>query len=166
MLVSLVRTCTRKLRNLSRQPVFTIAWLLPVWLLLGCYRALILTVPLKRLASFYGQDVGAEPWIPLIDERQASRARHIRRTIALAVRYSPWNANCYPQALTARTLLCLYRVPHAIYFGLERAKGPRDLSAHAWVMAGQVAVSGGQAFTQYHVVRMFVGHGPATEGKA
>ncbi|MDF1722487.1 MAG: lasso peptide biosynthesis B2 protein [Minwuia sp.] len=166
MQMSLAQTIARKCRNLGRQPAFTIIWLFPVWLLLGLYRALILSVPLKRMAPFYGQDVGASAWVPLTGDRQTSRARQIRRTIALAVRYCPWDANCYPQALAARTLLRFYRVPHAIYFGLERAKGARDLSAHAWVMSGPISVTGGQAFAHYHVVRMFVGRGLAPEGKA
>ncbi len=165
MPVSLIQTCTRKFRSLGRQPAFSIAWLFPAWLMLGFFRLLILTLPLKRMAPFYGRDLGALAWIPLAAVGQALRAQQIRRAIALATRYCPWNANCYPQALTARTMLRLYGVPHAIYFGLERAKGARDLSAHAWVMAGPVPVSGGQAFERYQIVRMFVGHGPAPEGR-
>lgn len=151
----------RKFHTLRALPAFTLIWLIPTWILLGVCRAFILTLPLKRMAPFYGKDAGVAAWVPLIGTAETLRARQIRVTIAIAARYSPWNANCYPQALTARTLLGLYRVPHAIYFGVRRASGARELSAHAWVAAGPVPVTGGQGFARYRVVRMFVGHDPA-----
>lgn len=138
------------------QSAFTLFWLFPTWLLLGLYRALILIVPLKHMAPFYGEDLGVENWIPLVDPPQIRRASDIRSTVAIAARYCPWTANCYPKALAARTLLRIYRVPHAIYFGLARMPASGDLAAHAWVMAGPVAVSGGAgSFGRYRVVRMF-----------
>lgn len=147
----------RKFRTFVDLPAFTICWLLPVWVLLGVYRALILTTPLKRLAPFYGEDAGVFPWVPLINASEVHRARQIRSTIAIVVRYCPWVANCYPQALAAGTLLRIYRVPHAIYFGLARSGEASELNAHAWAVAGPVSVSGGQGFDRYRVVRMFVG---------
>ncbi len=151
------RLLARKFRSTRDQSAFTLFWLFPAWLLLGLYRALILTLPLKRMAPFYGEDLGVENWVPLANPAQIRRARDIRSTISIAAKYCPWTANCYPKALVARSLLRLYRVPHAIYFGLARSEGPNCIDAHAWVMAGPVPVSGGASFGRYRVVRMFAG---------
>ena len=152
------RLLARKFRSMRDQSAFTLFWLFPTWLLLGLYRLLILTMPLKHMAPFYGEDLGVENWVPLADPAQIRRASDIRSTVAIASRYCPWTANCYPKALAARTLLRFYRVPHAIYFRLARKPLSGDLAAHAWVMAGPVAVSGGAgSFGRYRVVRMFFG---------
>lgn len=160
------RTLARKFRSLRDQSAFTLFWLFPAWLMLGLYRGMILTLPLKRMAPFYGRDMGVESWIPLIGPNQVRRARDIRSTITIAAKYCPWTANCYPQALTARTLLRLYRVPHAIYFGLARSEDRNGMDAHAWVMAGPVPVSGGASFGRYRVVRMFLGEVQGQESAA
>lgn len=157
------RLLARKFRSMRDQSAFTLFWLFPTWLLLGLYRALILTLPLKRMAPFYGEDLGVENWVPLANPAQIRRARDIRSTISIAAKYCPWTANCYPMALAARTLLRLYRVPHAIYFGLARSDEPKGMDAHAWVMVGPVPVSGGASFGRYRVVRMFVGRAPTRE---
>jgi len=164
----MLQSMARKFRSMRDQSAFTLVWLFPAWLLLGIYRALILTLPLKRMAPFYGEDIGVATWIPLAGPDDIRRAMDIRSTVAIASRYCPWTANCYPKALAARSLLRLYRVPHAIYFGLAREPATGDLAAHAWVMAGPVAVSGGGAsFGRYRVVRMFLDQASApAPGKA
>lgn len=132
--------------------------LLPLaWLLLGVFRVIILLIPLKRLAPLFGRDAGIDPWLPLVTSPQISRARDIRRAVALAVKYSPWSPNCYPQALTARVLLRLHRIPHVLFFGLARSANAGGLDAHAWLISGPVVVSGGPSFGRYTVVRMFAG---------
>lgn len=151
----MIGALARKLRTLRALPVFMLVWLLPVWVLLGLCRLAILTVPLRHMHAFYGQNLGICPWVPLATPRQIARARDIRRTIGLAATYSPWTANCYPQALTARILMGLYGVPYALHFGLRRDNDGRKIAAHAWVVCGPVAVSGGQSFGAYTIVRSF-----------
>ena len=111
---------------------------------------------MRRLSRLLGQDAGICPWVPLVDDGERERALAVRRTIALAARYSPWKANCYPQAITARLLLGLYGVPYAIHFGLKRMPEGDGHDAHAWVVSGPVAVTGGHSFGAYTVVRTFV----------
>lgn len=145
----------RKLHTLRAQSARTILWLVPAWLLLGLFRILILAAPLRRLAPLFGQDGATDPWLPLVTPAQLVRAREIRRAIVIAVNYSPWGANCYPQALTARVLLRLQRVPHVLFFGLARSAETGEIDAHAWVMSGPVAVTGGACFGRFTVVRLF-----------
>lgn len=58
----------------------------------------------------------------------------------LAARHTPWRSECYPQALTARALLGLARVPHVVSFGVRRDGDA--LVAHAWVHVDGVPVTG------------------------
>jgi hypothetical protein len=71
-------------------------------------------------------------------------------------RFTPWDSNCFAQAITARLLLGLYGLPYALYFGLKRDAGSMGMKAHAWVVAGRIRVTGGASFGRYTVVAMYV----------
>lgn len=139
-----------------REPLFVKAWLVPVWLMLGVSRALILTVSFKRIAPWIGVHDGAATWVPLLDPTQEARAARIGRVVQMTAKYTPWVSNCFPQALTARALLGLYRVPYGLYFGLARDEASGALHAHAWVASGRVPVTGGAGFDEFTVVGCFV----------
>ena len=149
----------RKLSSFLRQPVFIQAWFLPVWLLLGFSKGGILLISFRRLAPRLGRPAGLSLWLPLLDERQVARARQIGRVVQLAARYTPWDSNCFPQAVAARVLLGLYDIPYALFFGLARDPASSVMQAHAWVAAGKVRVTGGNSFDQFTVVGCFVSPG-------
>ena len=128
----------------------------PLWFILGISKALIFTVSFRRLAPHLGQAIGVAPWIPLLDPAQQARASQIGRAIRLASRYTPWNSNCFPQAVAARLLMGFYGIPYALYFGLMRDAQSLEMKAHAWVAAGRVPVTGGGSFKQFTVVGVFV----------
>lgn len=144
------------LRRVRRVPPRMLVLAVAIWLLLWLARAVLLLVPLRRLVRFYGDDHGANPSIPLASPAEIARAWSIARAIALAVKYSPSSANCYPQALVARSLLSVRRIPHGLFFGVAPADHTEPLAAHAWVMVGPLAVCGGDAFDRYTVVRCFI----------
>jgi len=152
----MLRVLLRKAGNFRRHSAFVKFWFLPVWALLGISRALILLVSFKRLAPRLGRHTGAAPWIPLLDGAQEARALEIGRVVQMAARYTPWTSNCFPQAVAARVLLGLYRIPYALYFGLARDLSAGGMKAHAWVAAGRVGVTGGASFRQFTVVGCFV----------
>ncbi len=145
----------RKAISFSRQPIFIQLWFLPLWMVLGVAKALIFTVSFKRLAWMLGNPSGTNPWIPLISTSQAARALQIGRAIRMAAQYTPWDSNCFPQAVVARLLLGLYGVPYALYFGLMRDPQSKDMEAHAWVATGRIRVTGGYSFNQFTVVGCF-----------
>jgi hypothetical protein len=145
----------RKIRSAFRLPIRSLGMVLFMWLLLWVARLVIALCPLRRLARFFGHDHGAMSLIPVASEAQIARATRLRAAMVLAVKYSPSFANCYPQALVARLLLRAKRLPHALFFGLKRNDQTRALDAHAWVMVGPVAVTGGNGFESYAAVRCF-----------
>ncbi|MDJ0707495.1 MAG: lasso peptide biosynthesis B2 protein [Leptolyngbyaceae cyanobacterium MO_188.B28] len=153
----------RKVKTLIRQPLFIQFWLAPTWLLLGFSRAIILILSFKRLVSSWGVHNSLPPTIPLLESAEEVRALHIGRVVRLSARYTPWGSNCFTQAVTARLLLGLYRIPYALYFGLARDSSTCELTAHAWVAAGRVRVTGGYGFGQFTVVGCFVFQPPHSE---
>lgn len=144
----------RKMRSFSRRSRFEQAWFLPVWLLLGLSRLLILIVPFRNVAPHLGSHSGVFPWVPVVTAHQESRARAISRTVQMAAKYTPWVSNCFPQAIAARLLLGLYRIPYCLFFGVGR-ENDEGMLAHAWIISGRIRVCGGESFGRYTVVGCF-----------
>ena len=150
------RGVLQKVRNFRRYDPFVRAWFVPVWLGLGLARAIVLLASFRRLAPWLGQHAGAAVAVPLLDPPQQARAGLVSQTVRLAARHTPWESNCFPQAIVARALLGVYGVPYVLCFGVAREPaGPAGLRAHAWVASGPVAVSGGDGFADYAVVACY-----------
>lgn len=147
-------TFQRKWRTLRRQSLLTLLLLLPAWLLSGAARLLVLSLPFRRFAPYLGAHHGLGSLIPVLELGQVSRARSIGSAVRIAGKYAPWNANCQAQAIAARVLLGVFRVPYALFYGLARDPNAA-LKAHAWVCAGPVRVTGGYSFDQFTVVAVF-----------
>ncbi len=144
-----------------RQPLFIKLWVVPVWCLLGVAKLSILCVPFKVLAKYMGSNVSSAYFIPLLNGRQCQQAQLIGRLVQGVARFTPWESNCFPQALTSKLLLNLYGIPSTLFLGLRREDD--EMLAHAWVAAGSVAVCGGRSFHQYAVVGAFTSSQGAKE---
>lgn len=149
-----------KLKGFLRHPLPVKLWFFPVWVGLGLAKLAIRLITFKRLVPRLGTLMGVAPWLPTLDPEQERRARIIKQVILLAARHTPWDSNCFPQALVARMLLGWYRVPYCVFFGVRRSPASDQFEAHAWVAAGRVRVSGGGSFMSYTVVGVFAGPRP------
>lgn len=144
------------LSGFLRLPPFERYLLLPAWALLGVARAAVLVVGFRRLAPWLGRAVAEPPPAPMLDARAQRRAIQVGRTLRLAARHTPWQSNCLAQALSARCLLGLFRVPHMLCFGVARPRETAALQAHVWVLAGTVRVTGGDGVERFARVGCFV----------
>lgn len=144
-----------KLKAFWRYPLFVKLWFAPVWCLLGIMRLSIAVFSFRRLVRLFGREADLRTESPKLTDRQERRAILIGRTVRLAAAYTPWESNCFPQALAASLLLRLYRLPFVTYLGLMRDPATREMKAHAWIAAGTTAVSGGVQNDQYTVVGAF-----------
>ena len=142
----------RKLRTLS-QLSWADRWLLlHVWLLLGIFRALILTVPFARLSQYFGQRLMES--IPEITPEHLQQAKKIRWAIRLMSSYTPWESNCFPQALTAKYLLARRGITSTLYLGAN-FQAPGEMAAHAWLRCGPLFVTGGAGHLRFGTVMYF-----------
>lgn len=146
----------RKVKTVRQQNVQFFVWLFPAWVFLGISRLLIKVFAFKHLARWLGVHDGLAPRTPSCTQAQEAIARNIGRAIRVAASYTPWSSNCFSQALTARFILGLYKVPYALFFGLRRDPETDQLKAHAWVVAGRLNVTGGRGFKNYVSVGCFV----------
>jgi hypothetical protein len=127
------------------QPLRDQARFVAAWSLLAFNAAAITLLPFSVVRRILGQTAAPaeDPLLPDLTKQLQWRAYSTAVSIERAARRSPWRADCYPQALTARMMLTVQRVPHSISFGLRRTDG--QLLAHAWVRAGDIPVTGGPA---------------------
>lgn len=134
---------THRVRGFVRLGLKDQVRLAAAWSLLGFYRLLIVLLPFTLIRRLLGenQQTSVLGPVPDLDALQRARATQIGRVVEAAAAAAPWRSDCYPQALTARTFLELRRIPHVVSFGVRRDGDA--LIAHAWVHAGDVAVTGG-----------------------
>jgi len=119
------------------------ARLVATWSLLGLSRLAIVVLPFRLVRRALGEHrspVAPAPAAPDVGEVALYRARWIGVLVRYAAEHTPWRSDCYPQALTARIMLRLARVPHVVSFGVRRDGDA--LVAHAWVHVGDLVVTG------------------------
>ena len=149
----------KKAKHFIEQPLFIKLWFFPLWIGLGISKLFIVTLSIARLNPILGTPLDLHTKAPHITQLKEATALQIGAAIRLAARYTPWDSNCFPQAILARLILRLYRIPHILYFGLNRHHATHELNAHAWVVAGHVSVTGGVlSFNQYTVVGAYLGY--------
>ena len=147
----------RKSRSFWSLPLFIKLWLFPVWCLLGFARLAVLFISFRSIAIYLGQDRGTAACLPILPPAKLSSARLVGRTIRLAARYAPWEANCFAQAIVAAFLLRMFKIPYSIFFGLRNEDLIlKEMDAHAWTMSGCIAVTGGNSFGNFTVVGTFL----------
>lgn len=125
------------------------------WVLLGGAAALLHLAPFKRIVGWLGRPAGTGSDAPGLDAEQARRAMFVRRAIARAVRIAPFRADCLPQALVATWMCSLLGVPFAVHIG-ARLDEARAVEAHAWTIAGDVAVTGGAPSGEHAILASFL----------
>lgn len=146
----------RKWQSWWRMPGMERFWFFMAYPLLGLARLALLTVPFRWIAPALGRNHRTAAFVPLATPDQMRQALAMGRGIRTAARYTPWESKCLAQAMVARGLLGLNRLPYGLYLGLRNEEHKLDsMSAHAWVCSGPVAVTGGHSFGQFTVVGTF-----------
>ena len=159
----IIRSTMRKFRSFCRFPLFVKAWLAPTLVLLLLSKMMIFLFSFRRLTHLFGESMGVQPFLPILRSGQEVRAIRIAVLVNLASRYLPLDKSCFPQTITARILLGLYRIPYCIFFGVRKTDGRID--AHAWVFSGAYCVCGGRkSFWRFRVVAVFTTNGLIDKG--
>ena len=151
----MLRRVAGKISGLQRKSRTEIVWIIPAWLLLGAARSAVVFVSFEKIVRMLGLTSRAFPATPVASQRQREKARKLGLAIVFAAKYSPWLANCLPQALCATILLRFHKIPHAVFLGLLRDHDKGSVIAHAWVCAGDLTVTGGGDPRSYTIVGCF-----------
>jgi len=129
-------------------------WLLvQVCLLLGITQLAINTLSFPRLARHFGP-LRVETPIELGPEHLTA-AQRVAWAIQRISPYTPWQSNCFPQALTAKIWLRRRGIPSTLYLGAAFKEDKSGLEAHAWLRCGSLYVTGGKGDEKFGVVGVF-----------
>lgn len=149
----------RRLLNFLSRPCADIRLVVQVTFLLGMTRLLINTLPFRWLEKLLGQrmvETASEEPLPHLHQ-----AHKIAWAIHAVSPYTPWESNCFPQALTAKILLRRRAIPSTLYMGAAFKKGepvPNGelaLHGHAWLRCGPMYVTGGDGSKNFGAVAAF-----------
>ncbi len=121
--------------------------------LCGIARASISCLSYKRLHPYFGNSYPMKVASTILSKEQIYYALQIRRSIALTVKYTPWNSSCLTQAMVAKFWCQYYGIPYFLFVGLaKKSDKPLGQDAHAWITTGPIAITGGYSFGAYHVI--------------
>ena len=120
------------------------------WILLHLTKACIIILPFKKLASSLGRSQQETDFSSTGDTVALDITHAVRR----AARFTIHASKCYDQALTGKLMLKYRKVSSTIYFGLAKDQDS-GLSAHAWLRAGSIIVTGKPAMSKFTPVAWF-----------
>ena len=120
--------------------------------MLGIARGMIKFVSFRRLAGQMGQTM-AEP-APAPAPGDVAHVRRVAWAVNRAAALTPWESNCFPQALAAKFLLRRAGIASTLYLGLAIAD-EESSNAHAWLRCGTTFVTGRAGHDLYRVVATF-----------
>lgn len=135
-------------------------WLLvEVSVMLGAAWLLLRVLPFRRLARRLGplqSETSRE-----VPPAQLAQAQRVRLAIARMAPRTPWESNCFPQALAAKFWLRRHDIPSTLYLGVALNKpdagAPEQapMEAHAWLRCGPLIVTGERGSERFTVVARF-----------
>ncbi|MFH0709216.1 MAG: lasso peptide biosynthesis B2 protein [Pseudomonadota bacterium] len=120
---------------------------------LGVARLSVAFIPFKRIAPTLGTLIDKND--PLKEAESDAKALKIAHAIARAVRYTPWESVCLPQAIAAQRMLRRRGLGWNLYLGVAREEGGNGLKAHAWLRNGSKILCGASGHRNFTVVSVF-----------
>lgn len=133
--------------------------LLQVFILLAVARLALRLLPFRRLARYLGPLQTETP--PDASPDHLAQARRIALAVARVSPHTPWESNCFPQALAAKFWLRHHSIPSTLYLGVALNKAGANapdrakMEAHAWLRCGSMIVTGEAGHHLYTVVARF-----------
>jgi len=140
----------RKFVGLSRSDRLL---LLEAWLYLGAARAALLLVPFRRIATHLGQQLMAQNEAPP-DLPPPPAARNIAGAVETMSYHTPWESACLAQTIAGKFMLKQRGIPSRLYLGTKKDEAG-NLTAHAWLQAGNEIVIGGAGHQTFVVLSAF-----------
>lgn len=123
------------------------------FILCGLARFAINVFGYRRISFCYGNFCRMQIQSTIISKEQQQQAIMIRRAVALAARYTPWDSSCLTQAMVAKFWCQFYDIPYMLFIGFAKVSDkPLGHDAHAWITAGSVFITGGYSFNTHAVV--------------
>ena len=91
--------------------------------------------------------------LPQLNAEQAKKAAGTGRMIRRLADSLPFKAVCLPQAMAGRWMLARRNIPTRIVIGTKRGTLEEGLLFHAWLIAGEAIVTGGEESSDFNAFR-------------
>lgn len=139
-------------------------WVVLLFFLSALARAVILTVPFRRITPYLGQHHQNAQMAVIVTDKQLHTARWIGRITEQTARNTPWQSKCLVQAIIAKCLLSYYNIPYVLHLGVAKStadnrtqhSAENDLIAHAWVSVGPSIITGKDGHRAFTIVSTFI----------
>lgn len=123
------------------------------WRLLSA-RAAVALLPFSQISPTLGTIQTTTTPQPSLSGTQQETAKIVRWAIAEASQNLPIRTACLHQAITAKYMLSKRGIPNTLYLGTRKKSG--ELAAHAWVISGNIGVTGTQGHEPFTVISTFL----------
>ncbi len=134
-------------------------WLfLQAWCLLGWYRFLIYSRPLKRITADF-QQLPGKALVTKVSDDELRRAKRISDAIAGAAIATPWLSSCLVQVLSLQNMLSSRGISGQFCIGATLDFDAKDkqklFNAHAWLLCGHEILNGGSTADRFSVLTTY-----------
>jgi hypothetical protein len=124
-----------------------------LWLALA--RFALIAIPFRWTATLLALEPGGGtvreyPFCYLHTEAFVRRAS---RALAVAATRTPWKSNCAAKAVAGAGMLRCRKIPAIVALGVNTPLRP--VTAHAWLSAGGIVITGAPAHKKYRVIATF-----------
>jgi hypothetical protein len=89
-----------------------------------------------------------------ITASQEQYLHKVKTALWLCNKYTPWNTECYVQAVTAKILLRRKCIPATVYIGFKKQASGK-MTGHAWLRCGRLIVTGNKGHEAFQVHSYF-----------
>jgi hypothetical protein len=134
-----------------RKPLVQAIWGAETILTLAVARFLIKFVPFRYWRWTLGVFDEASCSDVATDELERARARSVGRWVRRTARKMPFEAVCLPQAMACRWMLLRRGLSSKLFLGTRRDAGTEDTAFHAWIMHGDLCLTGQHEKDSYTV---------------
>lgn len=121
---------------------------------LGAARAVLLTIPFKRIAPYLGQQVEKND-VPKSDSPPSDVVRQVGWAVDVMSRRTFWESACLAQAIAGKFMLKQRRLTSRLYLGTRKDEAGQ-FTAHAWLQSGNEILLGGRGHETFTVLSVFV----------
>jgi len=110
-------------------------------------------MPLGWYKSFFGKRLQDAPEQTL--SSPSKTALKISHCVNVSAKAAPWKPVCYPQALTARSMLKLRGMNSTLYFGALYQGGEGLVKLHCWTVHRGAILTGKRGHEDYKVIQIY-----------
>ena len=134
-------------------------WLfLQAWCLLGWYRFLIYSRPLKLITADL-QQLPGEAVAAKVSDEELRRAKRISDAVAGSAVATPWLSSCLVQVLSLQDMLSSRGISGQFCIGatldFDETDKLKVFSAHAWLQCGHKILNGGLSADKFSVLTTY-----------